>query len=108
MRHDDPSNWSKETRLLDLRQAVASTVAPTHVEPVPVVTTAMVMKALTAIQGLAAASPMKAREVLAAVIERIVLTPAETGYQPRLTLKSINPAALSDGRVDVVGCGGRI
>jgi hypothetical protein len=67
------------------------------------------MAVLMDVERIGRKAPRQAREVLASVIEPVVLTPTATGYEAEIRLKS-KTAYLAAGRpvFDVVGCGGRI
>ena len=63
---------------------------------------------LQKIETIAKASPSRAREVLAGVIEPATLTPGPDGYEISLVTKN-ETAAIAGGRTLLwVGCGGRI
>ena len=100
----------EEERLRDTRQGVAAAVASKRTARVtPKITIEQAMAVLTDVERIGRKAPRQARDVLASVIEPVVLTPTATGYEAEIRLKS-RTAYLAAGRpvFDVVGCGGRI
>jgi site-specific DNA recombinase len=72
------------------------------------VSVAQVMALLQDVAAVARKAPLKARALLANLIEPVVLVPQPNGYTAEVTLRNA-PAALEGGRVcDGVGCGARI
>ncbi len=99
---------AEETKLRELRHALALASVPRSATPAPQVSLDQVLAVLRQIETVAAKSPARAREVLAGVIEPATLTPGPDGYEIALTLKN-ETAAIAGGRTLLSdGCGGRI
>lgn len=103
---------AEEGKLLDCRKALAQAAAPPTPAPVPrAYSRAAVLAVLDSIAEAALKRPQKARALLQAVVESILMDPRPDGYAVRITLKNKNPAALEGDGVAgdyQTGCGGRI
>ena len=96
---------TEEAALADLRGRLArSAPAPRG----PRVSTARVLALLTNLEALAAKRPEQARTAIAAVVDRVTLTPGPgRSWRAALALKN-ETAAIAGGRSDSSSCGGRI
>ena len=67
------------------------------------------MDVLKDVERISRKAPLKARDVLATVIEPVLMTPTPEGYDAEIRVKS-QTAALASGRpvFDAIGCGDRI
>ncbi len=100
----------EEEKLRDCRQALVAAAAPRRAaRPLPKITMEEVLAVLEDVERIARDAPRQARDVLATVIEPVILNPTPEGYEAEIRLKS-RTAALASGRpvFDAVGCGGRI
>lgn len=100
----------EEEKLREMRQALVTAATPKRVaRPLPKITVHQVLAVLDDVGRIASEAPRQARDVLATVIEPVVLRPTPEGYEAEIRLRS-RTAALASGRpvFDAVGCGGRI
>ena len=100
----------EEEKLRDARQALAAAATPKRVaRAMPTVTVEQVLAVLDDVERISRDAPRQARDVLATVIEPVILVPTSEGYEAESRFQS-RTAALASGRpvFDVVGCGGRI
>ena len=96
----------EEDKLRDARQTLAATIPKRAARSLPKITIEQVLAVLEDVDRIARDAPRRAREVLATVIEPVVLMPTPDGYEAEIRLKS-RTAALASGRpvFDEVGCG---
>ena len=100
----------EEEKLREARQAVAAAATRKRTAlPAPKITVEQVLDVLKDVERIGRKAPLKARDVLATVIEPVLMTPTPDGYDAEIRVKS-QTAALASGRpvFDVIGCGGRI
>jgi hypothetical protein len=98
----------EEAKLRDLRHALAKASIPKDAAPARKVSLEQVLAVLEQVEKVAAKNPGRAREVLAGVMDPVVLTPTAEGYEASLTLRN-ETAALAGGHTLLSdGCGGRI
>ncbi len=97
---------AEEAKLRDLRHALAKASIPKQAAPARKVSLDQVLAVLQQVERVAAKSPARAREVLASVMDPVVLTPTPEGYEASLTLRN-ETAALAGGRTLLSeSCGG--
>jgi hypothetical protein len=97
---------AEEAKLRDLRHALAKASVPKDAAPAPKVSLEQVLAVLEQVEKVAEKAPARAREVLAGVMEPVVLTPTPEGYEASLTLRN-ETAALAGGRTLLSeSCGG--
>lgn len=102
----------EESKLLDARAALAGIRAPSApAAPPPAYSTAAVMAVLESLAEAALKKPQRARALLRAVVESILMDPKPDGYLVGISFRNKNPAALEGDGVAgdyQTGCGGRI
>jgi hypothetical protein len=99
---------AEETKLRELRHALAKASLPKGEAPERKVSLEQVLAVLEQVEKVAAKSPARAREVLAGVVEPVTLTPTGDGYEVSLTLKNETAALAAGGRSTLLSesCGG--
>jgi site-specific DNA recombinase len=100
----------EEEKLREARQALAVAATPKRTaRALPKITIEEVLAVLEDVERIAREAPRQARDVLATVIEPVILNPTPDGYEAEIRLKS-RTATLASGRpvFDAMSCGGRI